>query len=184
MIHHLVHQGTKYLLEGCPIFLAQVTMKKAGRQVDREGLEEVNNSQSHFLSSTGTLSTGSIRDEGSCRDQLKNFTTKVYKTQFLTSGGLRSCLSDEDGSFRSNKQEHAEHLKLILELLKKEQFQGIHVDPAKIESVKDWASPKVGRGAIAKRKVIAYASRELKIHEKNYTTHDLELGAVVFALKI
>ncbi|GKG15262.1 putative reverse transcriptase domain-containing protein, partial [Tanacetum coccineum] len=33
-------------------------------------------------------------------------------------------------------------------------------------------------------KVIAYASRKLKIHEKNYTTHDLELGAVVFALKI
>nr|GEX52414.1 hypothetical protein [Tanacetum cinerariifolium] len=33
-------------------------------------------------------------------------------------------------------------------------------------------------------KVIAYASRELKIHEKNYTTHDLELEAVVFALKI
>ncbi|GJU81032.1 putative reverse transcriptase domain-containing protein, partial [Tanacetum coccineum] len=33
-------------------------------------------------------------------------------------------------------------------------------------------------------KVIAYASRQLKIHEKNYTTHDLELGVVVFALKI
>ncbi|GJW39979.1 putative reverse transcriptase domain-containing protein [Tanacetum coccineum] len=33
-------------------------------------------------------------------------------------------------------------------------------------------------------KVIAYASRQLKIHEKNYTTHDLELGAVLFALKI
>ncbi|GKA02986.1 putative nucleotidyltransferase, ribonuclease H [Tanacetum coccineum] len=33
-------------------------------------------------------------------------------------------------------------------------------------------------------KVISYASRQLKIHEKNYTTHDLELGAVVFALKI
>ncbi|GJT73356.1 putative reverse transcriptase domain-containing protein [Tanacetum coccineum] len=32
-------------------------------------------------------------------------------------------------------------------------------------------------------KVIAYASRKLKIHEKNYTTYDLELGAVVFALK-
>ncbi|GKF84961.1 putative reverse transcriptase domain-containing protein, partial [Tanacetum coccineum] len=33
-------------------------------------------------------------------------------------------------------------------------------------------------------KLIAYASRQLKIHDKNYTTHDLELGAVVFALKI
>ncbi|KAJ0921089.1 putative nucleotidyltransferase, Ribonuclease H [Helianthus annuus] len=33
-------------------------------------------------------------------------------------------------------------------------------------------------------KVIAYASRQLKVHEKNYTTHDLELGAVVFALKL
>ncbi|GJY75399.1 putative reverse transcriptase domain-containing protein [Tanacetum coccineum] len=32
-------------------------------------------------------------------------------------------------------------------------------------------------------KVITYASRQLKIHKKNYTTHDLELGAVVFALK-
>ncbi|GKA04196.1 putative reverse transcriptase domain-containing protein [Tanacetum coccineum] len=64
-----------------------------------------------------------------------------------------------------NKQEHEEHLKLILELLKKEELyakfskcefgfpkvcssghvidsEGIHVDPAKIESIKDWASPK------------------------------------------
>ncbi|GJX16095.1 putative reverse transcriptase domain-containing protein [Tanacetum coccineum] len=188
----------------------------------------------------------------------------------------------------SNKQEHEEHLKLILELLKKEELytkfskcefwipkvqffghmidsEGIHVDPAKIESIKDWTSPKSpteirqflglagyyrrfieGFSKIAKpmtkltqkkvkfewgnkqeaafqllkqklcsapilalpegsedfiaycdaskkglgvvlmqrEKVISYASRQLKIHEKNYTTHDLELGAVVFALKI
>ncbi|GJZ09422.1 putative reverse transcriptase domain-containing protein [Tanacetum coccineum] len=113
-----------------------------------------------------------------------------------------------------------EHLKAILELLKKEELyakfskcefwiskvqflghvidsQGIHVDTAKIESIKDWASPKTpteihqflglaGLGAVLMQneKVIAYASRQLKIHEKNYTTHDLELGAVVFALKI
>ncbi|GJU98722.1 putative reverse transcriptase domain-containing protein [Tanacetum coccineum] len=66
---------------------------------------------------------------------------------------------------KSNKEEHAEHLKLILELLKKEELyakfskcefwlskvqfighvidsEGIHVDPAKIKSIKDWASPK------------------------------------------
>ncbi|GJU92832.1 putative reverse transcriptase domain-containing protein [Tanacetum coccineum] len=35
-----------------------------------------------------------------------------------------------------------------------------------------------------KEKVIAYASRQLKIHEKNYTTHDLQLEAVVFALRM
>nr|GEZ18133.1 putative reverse transcriptase domain-containing protein [Tanacetum cinerariifolium] len=43
-----------------------------------------------------------------------------------------------------------------------------------------------GLGAVLMRreKVISYASRQLKIYEKNYTTHDLELGEVVFALKI
>ncbi|GJV58586.1 putative reverse transcriptase domain-containing protein [Tanacetum coccineum] len=35
-----------------------------------------------------------------------------------------------------------------------------------------------------REKVIAYASCQLKIHEKNYTTHDLELGVVVFSLKL
>ncbi|GKC34432.1 putative reverse transcriptase domain-containing protein, partial [Tanacetum coccineum] len=43
-----------------------------------------------------------------------------------------------------------------------------------------------GLGAVLmhNEKVIAYASRQLKVHEKNYTIHDLELGAVVFALKM
>ncbi|GJZ06033.1 putative reverse transcriptase domain-containing protein [Tanacetum coccineum] len=43
-----------------------------------------------------------------------------------------------------------------------------------------------GLGAVLmqKERFIAYASRQLKIHEKNYTTHDLELGAVVFTLKM
>ncbi|GJZ31520.1 putative reverse transcriptase domain-containing protein [Tanacetum coccineum] len=102
--------------------------------------------------------------------------------------------------------------------------RAIHVDPAKIESIKDWASPKtlmeirqflglagyyrsapilalpegsedfvvycdashksLGAVLMQREKVIAYASRQLKIHKKNYTTHDLELGSVVFALKI
>ncbi|GJX52026.1 putative reverse transcriptase domain-containing protein [Tanacetum coccineum] len=42
----------------------------------------------------------------------------------------------------------------------------------------------LGTVLMQKDKVIAYASRQLKVHEKNYTTHDLELGAVVFALKM
>ncbi|GKF39229.1 putative reverse transcriptase domain-containing protein [Tanacetum coccineum] len=67
--------------------------------------------------------------------------------------------------YSKSKEEHVEHLKLILELLKKEELyakfskcefwlskvqflghvinsEGIYVDPAKIESIKDWASPK------------------------------------------
>jgi len=45
---------------------------------------------------------------------------------------------------------------------------------------------RVGLGCVLMQngKVIAYASRQLKVHEKNYPTHDLELAAVVFALKI
>ncbi|GJY45733.1 putative reverse transcriptase domain-containing protein [Tanacetum coccineum] len=190
--------------------------------------------------------------------------------------------------YSKTKEEHDSHLRLILELLKKEELytkfskcdfwlskvqflghvidsEGIHVDPAKIESIKDWESPKTlteirqflglvgyyrrfieGFSKIAKpmtkltqksvkfnwgekeetafqtlkqklcsapilalpegsenfvvycdashkglravlmhkEKVIAYASRQLKIHKKNYTTHDLELGVMVFALKM
>ncbi|GJS30158.1 putative reverse transcriptase domain-containing protein [Tanacetum coccineum] len=132
--------------------------------------------------------------------------------------------------YSQSKEEHEEYLKLILELLKKEQLyaklskcdfgipevqflghvidsEGVHVDPTKIESIKDWASPKTpteicqflalpkgsenfvvycdalhkGLGAILmqKEKVMAYASCQLKVHEKNYTTHDLEFRDVV-----
>nr|GEX97982.1 putative reverse transcriptase domain-containing protein [Tanacetum cinerariifolium] len=167
--------------------------------------------------------------------------------------------------YSRNKEEHANHLRIIIELLIKEKFQGLHVDPAKIEAVKNLASPTtpteirqflglVGyyrrfikyfsniaksltiltqkdkkfvwgedqemafqilkqklckalilalpegnddfviyydvsiqglRAVLMQReKVIAYASQQLKPHEENYTTHDLELGAVMFALKI
>ncbi|GJW51907.1 putative reverse transcriptase domain-containing protein [Tanacetum coccineum] len=190
--------------------------------------------------------------------------------------------------YSKTREEHVEHLRLVLELLKKEKLyakfskcefwlrevqflrhvingNGIHVDPSKIEAVKNWKAPRtptevrsflglagyyrrfienfskiaksltiltqkcktfdwgeeqenafqtlkdklcnapvlalpdgpedfvvycdasgLGLGCVLMQrgKVIAYASRQLKIHEKNYTTHDLELGAVVFALKI
>ncbi|GKD99722.1 putative reverse transcriptase domain-containing protein, partial [Tanacetum coccineum] len=74
------------------------------------------------------------------------------------------------------------------------------LNPSKIEAVKNWKALKTPNEVrsflslaeyfrlcyelMQRGKVIAYASRQLKIHEKNYTTHDLELGAVVFALKI
>ncbi|GJR23646.1 putative reverse transcriptase domain-containing protein [Tanacetum coccineum] len=81
---------------------------------------------------------------------------------------------------------------------------GIHVDPSKAESEKlckalvlalsdgpndfvvyfDALNQGFRCVLMQRGKVVAYASRQLKVNEKNYTTHDLELGAVVFALKI
>nr|GEW01162.1 hypothetical protein [Tanacetum cinerariifolium] len=175
---------------------------------------------------------------------LMNRVCKPYLDKFMI------VFIDDILIYSKHEEEHKEHLKAILKLLKKEELyakfskcefwipkvqflghvidsQGIHVDPAKIESVKDWASPKSpteirqflafqllkqklcsapilalpegsedfivycdasnkGLGAVLmqREKVISYASRQLKIHEKNYTTHELELGAVVSALKI
>nr|GEW41143.1 putative reverse transcriptase domain-containing protein [Tanacetum cinerariifolium] len=140
--------------------------------------------------------------------------------------------------YSKNKEEHEEHLKTILELLKREQLyakfskcdfwlkslqflghvidsEGVHVDPAKIAAIKNWATPTTptdklrcapilalpegsedfvvycdaslkGFGAVLmqREKVIAYASRQLRTHKENYTTHDLELRAVVFVLRL
>ncbi|GJY96552.1 putative reverse transcriptase domain-containing protein [Tanacetum coccineum] len=68
---------------------------------------------------------------------LMNRVCKPYLDKFVI------VFIDDILIYSREKQEHEEHLKLILELLKKEQFQGIHVDPAKIEYVKDWESPKI-----------------------------------------
>ncbi|GJS40575.1 putative reverse transcriptase domain-containing protein [Tanacetum coccineum] len=48
----------------------------------------------------------------------------------------------------------------------------------------DASHKELGVILMQKEKVIAYASCQPKLHEKNYTTHDLELGVVVFALKM
>nr|GFB56359.1 putative reverse transcriptase domain-containing protein [Tanacetum cinerariifolium] len=183
---------------------------------------------------------------------LINWVCKPYFDKFVI------VFIDDILIYSKDEKEREEHLKAILELLKKEEFQGIHVDPAEIESVKDWASPKstteirqflglvgyyrrsikgfskiakpmtkltqkkvkfewgnkqeaafqllkqklcsapilalpkgsedfiiycdalnkgLGTVLMQREKVISYASHQLKNHEKNYATYDLELEA-------
>ncbi|GJS21326.1 hypothetical protein Tco_0449958 [Tanacetum coccineum] len=213
---------------------------------------------------------------------LMNRVCKPYLDKFVI------VFIDDILIYSKNKEEHGEHLKTILNLLRSEmlyakfskcdfwldsvQFlghvidrNGVHVDPAKIEAIKNWAAPTTptevrqflglagyyrrfikefsliskpltkltqknkpyvwgddeeeafqtlklklcsapilslpegsedfvvycdaslkGFGAVLmqREKVIAYASRQLRKNEENYTTHDLELGAVVFALRL
>ena len=47
----------------------------------------------------------------------------------------------------------------------------------------DTSCSSLGAVIMQGNNVISYASRQLKVHERNYPTHDLELAAVVFALK-
>ncbi|KAD7116962.1 hypothetical protein E3N88_04230 [Mikania micrantha] len=213
---------------------------------------------------------------------LMNRVCKPYLDQFVI------VFIDDILIYSKSKAEHEQHLRKILELLKEQKLyakfskcefwlrevqflghvvnsEGIHVDPAKIEAIKNWDTLKTpteirsflglagyyrrfisnfskialpltkltqksepfvweqkqedafrtlkqklcdapilslpegcddfvvycdashqGLGCVLMQrdKVIAYASRQLKVHEKNYTTHDLELGAVIYALKI
>ncbi|GJX21091.1 putative reverse transcriptase domain-containing protein [Tanacetum coccineum] len=213
---------------------------------------------------------------------LMNRVCKPYLDKFVI------VFIDDILVYSKDEEEHGKHLKIILELLKKERLyakfskcdfwldsvqflghvidrSGVHVDPAKIEAIKSWAAPTTptevrqflglagyyqrfiegfsliskpltkltqknkkyewgkeeeeafqtlkqklcsapilalpegtedfmvycdaslkGYGAVLmqREKVIAYASRQLKVHEENYTTHDLELGAIVFALRL
>ncbi|GKE16790.1 putative reverse transcriptase domain-containing protein [Tanacetum coccineum] len=183
---------------------------------------------------------------------LMNRVCKPYLDKFVT------VFIDDILIYSRKKEEHANHLRIILELLKKEKLyakfskcdfwihivqflghlidsQGLHVDPAKIKArfIKDFSkiakslteltqknkkyiwgedqesafqllkqklcealilalpegndnfvvycdASHQGLGAVLmqREKVIAYASRQLKPNEENYTTHDLELGAV------
>ena len=58
------------------------------------------------------------------------------------------------------------------------------VDAGNFVIYSDVSKTRLGAVLMQKGNVVAYASRQLKDHERNYPTHDLELAAVVFALKI
>ncbi|KAF3683401.1 Cell differentiation protein RCD1 -like protein [Capsicum annuum] len=105
---------------------------------------------------------------------LMNTVFKPYLDEFVI------VFIDDILVYSRSEVEHEQHLRVVLQTLRDISFMPkggftIYYDASRI-----------GLGCVLMQntKVVAYASRQLKVHEKNYSTHDLELAAVVFALKI
>nr|GEY05476.1 putative reverse transcriptase domain-containing protein [Tanacetum cinerariifolium] len=130
--------------------------------------------------------------------------------------------NNRHNNYQLRQNQRQEAVKAYAATPAKNNSRGLHINPAKIEVVKNWETPTTPtevrqflglvsyyrrfiealpegnddfviycdaslqglRAVLMQKKVIAYASRQLKPNEENYNTHDLELGAVVFALKI
>ncbi|GJS29815.1 putative reverse transcriptase domain-containing protein [Tanacetum coccineum] len=255
----------KYTQKGCHVFLAHITERKTGDKSEEKRLEDVpiRNPVLFVKKKDGSfrmcidyrqLNKLTVKNRyplpriDDLFDQLQG--SSVYSKIDLRSGYHQLIVHKEDipnMAFRTRYGHYEFQVMpfgltnvpaVFMDLMN--QIQGIHVDLAKIESIKDWASPKtpteirqfleecefewgekeeeafqqlkqklcsapilslpegsenfmvycdashkgLGTVLMQKEKDIAYASWQLKIHEKNYTTHDLELGAVVFTLKI
>ncbi|GJX05535.1 putative reverse transcriptase domain-containing protein [Tanacetum coccineum] len=247
------------MLKGCPVFLAHVTTKEVEDKSEKKRLEDVPIVQDfpepgrlidwHLgIKSCGTSKLKELSDKGFIRPSSSPWGDSVLFVK-KNDGSFRMCIDYKELNKLTVKNRYP--LPRIDDLfnqlskgrveLEPIDLRGIHVDPAKIESIKDWASPKSpteirqflgldryyrrfikgfskiaktmtkltqkkvkfewgdkqeiafqlikkkkGLGAVLmqREKVIAYASRQLKIHKKNYTNHDLELGVVVFSLKL
>ncbi|GJY96857.1 putative reverse transcriptase domain-containing protein [Tanacetum coccineum] len=129
-------------------------------------------------------------------DQLQG--SSVYSKIDLRSGYQKLRVRDEDipkTAFRTRYGHHEFQVMpfglsnapaVFMDLLNRTNFGVAQVERIARQVLEVRLLVVEGLGAVLmqKEKVIAYASRQLKIHKKNYTTHDLELGAVVFALKM
>ncbi|GJW63558.1 putative reverse transcriptase domain-containing protein [Tanacetum coccineum] len=166
----------EYLSKGCDVFLAHITTKEAEDKSEEKRLEDVPIVMMHL--SHGRLIDLALSELKEMRDNFKEQSNKGFIRPSSSPWGAPVLFVKKIRGFipfwhqLSNKEELEEHLKLILELHKKEELY------AKF-------SKCLGAMLMHNEKVNSTLLLDsLKDPTRNYTTHDLELGVVVFALKI
>ncbi|GJR80350.1 putative reverse transcriptase domain-containing protein [Tanacetum coccineum] len=180
-------KAQKYMEKGCQLFLAQVTMKENKRTVEGEATRRRSDCAAHVAQAPYRLAPSKMEELSTQLQPPLGALVFLSKGKMALFGCVDNALTVIHGLVERNadqyldkfvivfiddiliysktKEEHDVHLRLILELLKKEELyakflkcdfwlskvqflghvidsEGIHVDPAKIESIKDWESPK------------------------------------------
>ncbi|GKA38299.1 putative reverse transcriptase domain-containing protein [Tanacetum coccineum] len=223
-------KAQEYMAKGCQVFLAQISAKKEEDKSEGKQLKDVPTVRDFPEVFPKDLSGLPPARSVEFQIDLIPRAAPESSEHFLTLGSPSLIRQKEGWVIQDvhrllDDKEHEEHLKAILELLKKEKlyakfikgFSKIAKPMTKLtqKGIKfDWGekeenafqlikqkfcsapilalpegsegfvvycdASRKGLGAVLmqREKVIAYASRQLKIHEKNYTTYDLELGSV------
>nr|GEW72467.1 reverse transcriptase domain-containing protein [Tanacetum cinerariifolium] len=160
----------KYMQKGCHVFLAHVTTRETEDKSKKKRLEDVpiiRKFPKVFPKNLSSLA-------GYYQRFIEGFLKIAKSMTKLTQKKVKFDWGDkQEAAFQLLKQKLCSAL--ILALPEGSEDFIVYCD-ASIKGL-----PVV---LMQRENVISYASRQLKIHEKNYTTHDIELGAVVFALKI
>nr|GEV28755.1 hypothetical protein [Tanacetum cinerariifolium] len=183
----------KYIHKGCQLYLAQVTSKKAEDNSKEKGLEDVpinryplSRIDDLFDQLQGSRVYFKI-DLGSGYHQLRVREEDILKTTFRTRYGHYEFQAYDEVDSKNIKFDWGEKAESAFQLLKQKLCSApILALPKGSENFVvycDASHKGLGVVLMQKKKFIAYASHQLKVHEKNYTTHDLELGAIVFALR-
>nr|GEW27781.1 hypothetical protein [Tanacetum cinerariifolium] len=134
-------KAQRYMAKGCQTFMAQISAKKEEDKSEGKQLKDVpivHDFSEIFPEDLPGLPPA--RPAEFQIDLIRGAAPVARAPYRLAPSEMKELSKQLQELSTRDEKEHEEHLKTILELLKEEKL-GIHVDPAKIESIKDWASP-------------------------------------------
>ncbi|GKA45313.1 putative reverse transcriptase domain-containing protein [Tanacetum coccineum] len=178
-------KAQEYLTKGCNVFLANITATK-----DKDKVKRGNDLKSASSIHVDPAKIESIKDWASPKTptEIHQFLGLAGYYRRFIEGFSKIAKSMTKLTQKGVKFDWGDKQEAAFQLLKQKLCSApiLALPEGSEDFIAYCDASKKGLGAVLmqREKVISYASRQLKIHEKNYTTHDLELGAVVFALKI